>query len=271
MAASTTKKSSPSQILKFLYLGGRSDAKSKETLDALNIRYILNCTPQRTDDPEFGCPNFFQKERNYVYKRIPIFDNKGEDIIPHMETAYKFIEEGQHYGNVLVHCHKGVSRSASFVIGYLMRKNEFTFDEALAFVQSMRPMVQPNEAFIKQLLTYNPNGNMENITAHVKFSTASQSSMGVSVQPSMSESAIDAEPTTDNTSTSSVDVVLETNGCEPQVKLARSERNPSSCETCVNQYSVPVGIDTEVSADVRSIDEETAAEERLNKRLKVVH
>jgi protein-tyrosine phosphatase len=154
---STTKK--PTQILSYLYLGGKSDAKSKESLEELNIKYILNCTPQRVDDPEFGCPNFFQKDKTFVYKRIPIFDNKGEDILPHLDSAFKFIEEGQHYGNVLVHCHKGVSRSASFVIGYLMRKNEFTFDEALLFVQSVRPVVQPNEAFITQLQSYNPHIN----------------------------------------------------------------------------------------------------------------
>jgi protein-tyrosine phosphatase len=149
----------PTQILSYLFLGGKSDAKSKESLLELNIKYILNCTPQRVDDPEFGCPNFFQKDKTFIYKRIPIFDNKGEDILPHLDSAFKFIEEGRHYGNVLVHCHKGVSRSASFVIGYLMRKSEFTFDEALSFVQSVRPVVQPNEAFIIQLQSYNPHIN----------------------------------------------------------------------------------------------------------------
>ncbi len=144
----------PTQILNYLYLGGKSDAKAKDVLNELNIKYILNCTPQRTDDPEFGCPNFYQKEKSFVYKRIPIFDNKGEDILTYMDAAFRFIEEGRHYGNVLVHCHKGVSRSASFVIGYLMRKNEFTFTEALDFVKMARPIVQPNEAFVEQLSTY---------------------------------------------------------------------------------------------------------------------
>lgn len=89
-----------------------------------------------------------------IYKRIPIFDNKGEDILSHMETAYNFIEHAKHHGNILVHCHKGISRSASFVIGYLMRKNEMTFEEALTHVRSVRPMIQPNDSFLEQLRRY---------------------------------------------------------------------------------------------------------------------
>lgn len=153
--SSTTKK--PSQILSYLYLGGKADAKAKDVLQKLKIKYILNCTPQRSVDPENGCPNFYEKERLFVYKRIPIFDNQGEDILSHMETAFKFIEESKHYGNVLVHCHKGVSRSAAFVIGYLMKKNELTLEEALAHVQMIRPVVQPNSSFLSQLSKYSPH------------------------------------------------------------------------------------------------------------------
>lgn len=150
----------PSQILSYLFLGGKDDAKSKDTLDSLNIKYILNCTPNKTMDPT-GCPNYYQKDKAYHYLRVPIFDNIGENITVHLDSTFKFIEEGKHYGNVLVHCHKGVSRSASFVIAYLMRKNEFSFDEALTFVQSVRPMVQPNEAFLKQLASYHPDGKTD--------------------------------------------------------------------------------------------------------------
>jgi hypothetical protein len=71
-----------------------------------------------------------------------------------METAFNFIEHAKHHGHILVHCHKGVSRSASFVIGYLMKKNEMTFEEALSHVQSVRPMIQPNDSFMEQLRRY---------------------------------------------------------------------------------------------------------------------
>ena len=96
----------PSKILKHVYLGSKIHAKSKSLLQQLNITHILNCTPPKTVDPENGCPNYFEKEPWVKYKRIPIFDNVGEDIIGHMASAIEFIDIAQHYGAVLVHCHK---------------------------------------------------------------------------------------------------------------------------------------------------------------------
>lgn len=177
------------QILSYLYLGGKSDAKDKEKLIKMKVKYILNCTPTRSQDTEAGCPNFYEKEKSFVYRRIPIFDNKGEDLLAHMTTAFNFIEEGKHYGNVLVHCHKGVSRSASFVIGYLMRKNEFTLEEALAHVQSCRPIVQPNTAFLEQLATYQPNEPQTSSGAETSAQVGPRaSSQAVDIGPSMGPS-----------------------------------------------------------------------------------
>lgn len=102
-----------------LYIGSKADAKAEKTLRERGIKFIVNCTPTRNLDPEAGCPNFFEGRTPppFTYKRIPIFDNRGEDILQYMEAVASFIEQSKHYGSVLVHCNKGVSRSASFVIG----------------------------------------------------------------------------------------------------------------------------------------------------------
>eukprot|EP01038_Epipyxis_sp_PR26KG_P008993 gene8993-12132_t len=176
-----SKQTSPNQILSYLYLGNKADAKSKEILQSLNIRFILNCTPKRSVDPEAGCPNFYEKEKIFTYKRIPIFDNKGEDILSHMNTSYKFIEDSRHHGNILVHCKKGVSRSAAFVIGYLMIKNEFTFDEALTYVQSCRPIVMPNTSFITQLQSLESSDKM----IPLKNSSVNNDEISTSIGPSL--------------------------------------------------------------------------------------
>ena len=73
---------------KHIYLGSAKNAKDKKLLQELGIKYVLNCTPRKADDP-LGCPNYFEKERLFVYKRIPIFDNKGEHLMPHMEKAVR--------------------------------------------------------------------------------------------------------------------------------------------------------------------------------------
>mmetsp|Transcript_1010 Transcript_1010/g.1287 ORF Transcript_1010/g.1287 Transcript_1010/m.1287 type:complete len:445 (-) Transcript_1010:182-1516(-) len=144
----------PSKILDFLYLGSKNTAKSKGLLKSLNIKYILNVTPPRSVDPNAGCPNFFEKNREFTYKRVAIFDNRGESVLAHLPGCIAFMDQGKHYGNVLVHCNKGVSRSTSMVLGYLMKRQGMSYDEALAYVKARRPEVQPNDAFEAQLRQY---------------------------------------------------------------------------------------------------------------------
>lgn len=57
-------------------------------------------------------------------------------------------------GRILVHCNKGVSRSSSMVIAYLMKRHSMPFDHALAFVVKRRPVANPNESFRRQLQDY---------------------------------------------------------------------------------------------------------------------
>jgi protein-tyrosine phosphatase len=216
-----------SQILSFLYLGGKADAKDKDKLKKLNIKYILNCTPPRTLDPENGCPNYYEKEKSFIYKRIPIFDNKGEDIMGHMNTACSFIEESKHYGNILVHCHKGVSRSASFVIGYLMNKNEFTLDEALQHVKSCRSIVQPNTSFMYQLRQYKPQGSES--TGDEQTNSSIGPSIGPSVGPFAGPSvnpSVDLSPGPVKESTERVSTGSTEAGPNPPAKVLVSGPMP---------------------------------------------
>lgn len=55
---------------------------------------------------------------------------------------------------VLVHCKMGISRSGSTVIAYAMKQQHWPLDEALAYVKERRSIIKPNEAFMKQLQTY---------------------------------------------------------------------------------------------------------------------
>ena len=48
----------------------------------------------------------------------------------------------------------GSSRSASCVILYLMNKYEMTFEESYNMIKELRPIVNPNTSFVKQLKNY---------------------------------------------------------------------------------------------------------------------
>lgn len=48
----------------------------------------------------------------------------------------------------------GVSRSAAFVIAYMMRKLKISYEEAYTYVKERRRKVKPNEGFVKQLQKY---------------------------------------------------------------------------------------------------------------------
>jgi protein-tyrosine phosphatase len=57
---------------------------------------------------------------------------------------------------VVVNCYAGVSRSSSIVIAYIMYKYKLTLEEALQYVKSKRPIVQPNVGFMRQLKGLEP-------------------------------------------------------------------------------------------------------------------
>nr|XP_045597645.1 dual specificity protein phosphatase MPK-4-like isoform X2 [Procambarus clarkii] len=85
---------------------------------------------------------------------LKINDMANEDLLSHFEEAVKFIREGQEKGNVLVHCFFGVSRSATLVTCFLMKKYKISVDEALQRIKSRRRCVGPNSGFLAQLLLY---------------------------------------------------------------------------------------------------------------------
>ncbi|KAL7717121.1 protein-tyrosine-phosphatase [Entamoeba marina] len=94
--------------------------------------------------------NDFQ-QRNYL--RIPINDTTFENIEQYFDTVYEFIESARNKNyNVLIHCRFGKSRSASFVISYLMKKHALRVDDALQLIERRGWTINLNAGFYGQLL-----------------------------------------------------------------------------------------------------------------------
>lgn len=64
------------------------------------------------------------------HKWIPAEDTHDFKLNRHFDEAADFIHQHLQYGNVLVHCYAGVSRSASIVIAYLIKYHGLTLQNA---------------------------------------------------------------------------------------------------------------------------------------------
>ena len=68
------------------------------------------------------------------------------------------LDEARERGSgVLVHCHAGVSRSATVTVAYIMKRQGMCLGEAYKFVKELRPVISPNLNFMGQLLKYEKN------------------------------------------------------------------------------------------------------------------
>lgn len=78
-----------------------------------------------------------------------------ENLIEYFDPVFKFINSYRECGiPVLINCQQGVNRSASLVIGYVMRSTGMEFPQAYAFVKSRSPGISPSVTFLSQLVEF---------------------------------------------------------------------------------------------------------------------
>ena len=125
-----------------LYLTGEAGAQDLGKLRALGVERVLNVADGVCHECHAG---------QFRYLSIDLEDNGAkEDLRPLFLLMIDFVEQGR----TVLHCQQGVSRSATFVIAYVMWKNGFTFRHALDYVTKRRPVVSPNGGFMGQLLLW---------------------------------------------------------------------------------------------------------------------
>ncbi|CAG9854746.1 unnamed protein product [Phyllotreta striolata] len=130
-----------------LYLSGEAEARNVETLKKFKITHILTIN-------DYPLTSTVKEALPYLQmKYIRLSDITTSDLMAYFDETYEFIREGVTRGAVLVHCQMGVSRSATIVIAYLMKKYNISFREALDRVK-MKRCVFPNQGFIAQLENY---------------------------------------------------------------------------------------------------------------------
>ncbi|XP_046558461.1 dual specificity protein phosphatase 1-B-like [Haliotis rubra] len=138
----TPNNSGPVEILPHLYLGDARHAADHDLLTRLSFTAILNVST--------SCENHF--ESDFRYMKIPVQDNSSADLLSWFHKAIDFIDSVRTSGGkVLVHCHAGISRSATICLAYLMSTNNLALEHAYEHVRQRRSVIDPNLNFMRQL------------------------------------------------------------------------------------------------------------------------
>jgi hypothetical protein len=128
------------EVTSQIYLGSFEDAKNEEELRARNITHIISLI-----GPSHSIAGVY-------HKHSPMSDYGKTDLEQVFKKLWPFIEESQQPENVLfVHCMSGQNRSATLVIGIIMRILGKSLKDAFRMVMKKRPMVQINKLYAKQL------------------------------------------------------------------------------------------------------------------------
>jgi protein-tyrosine phosphatase len=99
----------------------------------------------------------FATEQGKEIIRVGIHDTPTEpldiilpQLIPMLET---YVHDHPTH-RILIHCQAGMSRSASVAIALIAKQYALSFHTALTIAKQKRPIIQPNEGFIKMLEKY---------------------------------------------------------------------------------------------------------------------
>lgn len=147
------------KISEHLYISNWYASQNPEVLEVYNIKAVLTLemTEKSRDILDY------YKQHGIDFLQVYINDSPDEKISTYFDYTYDFINEHISLGNnVLVHCAAGISRSATIIINYLLRKIYETEDvrtcpckllqNIIQFMRKSRPKVNPNSGFQSQLL-----------------------------------------------------------------------------------------------------------------------
>ena len=123
-----------SRIIPNLFLGNINDAKTGK------YDIILNVSEIPISRNKIRCIN------------IPMIDDEKFRIDKYFKITNSIIDNALNNNlKILVNCHMGISRSATIVIHFLMKKFNINKNMAYSYVKKKRNIIYPNEGFWKQL------------------------------------------------------------------------------------------------------------------------
>lgn len=130
-----------SAILPRLYLGNLDILHDFEFLKENKISHIVTVL-------ESNYVTHAMAALGITQMTVKLYDSEQEPIGDAFQSTSDFIHSALHEGGaVYVHCLMGISRSPTIVAAYLISRKGYGAEEALAFLTSRRPIVDPNAGF----------------------------------------------------------------------------------------------------------------------------
>ena len=122
------------EIVPGVYLSNRGAAFSSKWLERFHITHILDMTASSRNRPP-----------HITVKKVYVKDFLGShgSLDGALSECMDFVEKAMAWedANVLIHCSAGQSRSAAFLLYYLMVKQGIGLRETYSFVRRRRPVV----------------------------------------------------------------------------------------------------------------------------------
>ncbi|KAK8882406.1 hypothetical protein M9Y10_045048 [Tritrichomonas musculus] len=130
-------------VVSGLFIGNEAAAQNRELLSQYKITHIVNLNAH-TSSPAFP--------GSFTYYSVKLNDHVFEVLDDKFWNAYEFTKNAINQGGrVLVHCRRGISRSAALCVAYLMEEKKMTFNEAFNALKRQRPAIDINQGFVDQL------------------------------------------------------------------------------------------------------------------------
>eukprot|EP01111_Echinosteliopsis_oligospora_P009065 TRINITY_DN2589_c0_g1_i1.p1 TRINITY_DN2589_c0_g1~~TRINITY_DN2589_c0_g1_i1.p1 ORF type:complete len:209 (+),score=28.63 TRINITY_DN2589_c0_g1_i1:119-745(+) len=130
-----------------LYLGTAAHAGNSDVLIDYQIGYILNLSERVRFKRMQGVDTEFL--------HMPMSDYGDSSLLEVFEDTFPFIDSARaNKRNILIHCSKGVNRSPTLVIAYLMSHMNLSLNAAYELVKSRRSIISPHEKYMEQLAVY---------------------------------------------------------------------------------------------------------------------
>ncbi len=126
-----------------LYLGDAYDANNETFLKDKNINTII-CV---AEDIKFVLKN----SPNIIVYKYNLQDTYECNISQYFDEITDIIHKSD---ILLVNCVAGISRSATFVIAYLMKYYKMNLKDAFLYVRKRRNQICPNKKFMTYLYEY---------------------------------------------------------------------------------------------------------------------